>query len=182
MEETLLEKNYKGLDLGDHFTKSKASLINFKEKIEGLKLLKNDCNNFIYEYFLNLRNEIDLDREEAKELIDKHYLGLISEVDKIEAKCKGNSGNLKGDYGLEVFETDFERLKAELNKLEINTVNWDKIVVDSNKQNSKLGVIKKSLECELILDKAYKFLPIMDSLKNEIVSAKVYSKIVSSLF
>ena len=65
----------------------------------------------------------------------------------------------------------FEKLKAELDKLELD--NWDKIVIDLNKQVSNLEILIKSLQNELLLGKTYKFLSIIQSLKREIKSAKV---------
>ena len=162
-----------------HFTQSNESLINLKGKIEDLKLLKNDSHNYIYEYLLKLRNVFDIDREEARELIDTHYLRLIEEVENIEAECKMNSLNLKGDYGLEAIEASFDKIRAELDKLEINKANCDKIVFNSHLQVNNLGAMKKSLENEPLLNKAYEFFPIIDSLKNEIKSAKIYTKIVN---
>ena len=50
-EETLLERTYKGLDLGESFAKSKTSLKNFKDSIDETKSLKNDSQLFLHEYF-----------------------------------------------------------------------------------------------------------------------------------
>jgi len=41
----------------------------------------------------SLRNEIDIDREKIKLLIDEHYLKLIGQIDDIEAKCNYESGD-----------------------------------------------------------------------------------------
>ena len=116
-EETLLERTYKDLDLGESFTKSKTSLKSFKDRIDELKSLKNDSEVFLHEYFLELRNEIDIDRETAKVSIDIHFLGLIDEVEQIEAECKGKSGGLGKDIDIKKFEIDFEKLRKDLDKL-----------------------------------------------------------------
>ena len=86
--ETLIEKTFKDLNLGDSFAKSKSSLTSFKEKIEELKQLKNGNDHFLHEYFSKIRKKIDVDRELSKALIDSHYLGLIAEIEKIESECK----------------------------------------------------------------------------------------------
>ena len=86
-----------------NFAKAKTSLNNFKQQIEKLKQLNTDNNLYIYEYFLELRNKIDIEREVSKELIDRHYLGLIEEVDKIEAECKWKSVKSKNDDDLILF-------------------------------------------------------------------------------
>jgi len=60
-------------------------LIKFKEKINEFKNMHSD--QIIYDYFFKLRNDIDIDREKIKLLIDEHYLKLIDEVNEIEATC-----------------------------------------------------------------------------------------------
>ena len=186
-----MEETYKVLDLEEHFTKSKESLFNLKFKIKDLKLLKTGNHSFIHDHFLKLRNEIVLDKERSKVLIDNHFSELINLLDKIEADYKVNSINLKGDYDLKSFETNFVRLNVDLENqysqldtwtIEFNTDNWDKILIDSDKQITKLEALKKSLQSELISDQAYMFTPIFHSLRNEIKSAKIHAKIVNSLF
>ena len=54
-----------------------------------------------------------------------------------------------------------------------NTDPCDNIVTDSNKQVSKLEVLIQSLQSELLLGKTYKFLPIIQTLKNKVKSAKL---------
>ena len=72
------------IDLGECFLDCKTSLINFKDILNELKMLEKDPENYIHEYFSELRNKIDLEREVAKELVDKHYLKIIDEVNKFE--------------------------------------------------------------------------------------------------
>ena len=127
MAETLLEQTFKGLDLGSHFKKSKTSLAEFKKKIEEFKILQKDPYNFINNHFSKLRNEIDIEREVAKEIIDKHFLELIEEVDEMEAECKEKAELEKGsqsEISIDVFENKFKSFKKELDLLKIDMEHW----------------------------------------------------------
>ena len=73
--ETKLEETFKELDLGKNFKESKTSLCYFRTKIDELKLLQDDPCHFINEHFSKLRNEVDIQREEA----NKNFLELIDE-------------------------------------------------------------------------------------------------------
>ena len=57
MDETTLEKTLKGFDLGNNFRECKASLVEFKKKIEELKLLQKDPSFFINDHFSKIRNK-----------------------------------------------------------------------------------------------------------------------------
>ncbi len=82
-----LETAFKDINLGKHFTAAKGALVNFKEKIEELKSFNKD-GVYIHEYFSQIRNEIDIEREVVKLKIDEHYLNLIDEVNDIKEKRK----------------------------------------------------------------------------------------------
>ena len=187
MEKTLLEKKCKGVKLGEVFDKSKAAVADFKKKIDELKLLKNDSHLFIHEFFLELRTEIDLDRELCKDLIDTHYLDLIEEVNKIEAECKVKSAGikrrsiLKKEVNFEEFDVDLKKLRAGLDKLEIDTEEWKSIELTSKEQSKKLEVLVEDTQNELLLGKQYRFASNIESLRNEINSVRIYPKLVRLL-
>ena len=115
MNKTKLENIYKNLDLGKNFKESKRSLCDFRTKIDELKLLQSDPCNFIYEHFSNLRNEIEIQQEEA----NKNFLEIIVELNKLEADCKGITKS-QSDISLVEFENTFCSLKEDLDKLKID--------------------------------------------------------------
>ena len=74
------------------------------KKIEELKDLIKDPDNFIHKHFSILRNHIDLERESAKDYIDDHFDTLITSLQNIENDCKLQK-ELKS---YENFELEFE--------------------------------------------------------------------------
>ena len=73
LEKTELEKLFAGIDFGNEFDNLKQRLHEFNEALTKLKSTVNDPDYYISEHFLDLRNQIDLERELCKKQIDDHY-------------------------------------------------------------------------------------------------------------
>ena len=179
MAETLLEKTFKGFDLGSHFKESKASLAEFRKKIEEFKILQKDPYNFINDHFSKLRNEIDIEREVAKEIIDRHFLELIEEVDEMEAECKEKAELEKGsqsEISIDVFVNKFKSFKKELDLLNIDMEHWDNVKVNSDEQIYELKGFIKERELKLLLDNSQR---LHNNLRIEILEVKIVTEKVS---
>ena len=114
MDSFKFETNFKDLNLGKHFAAAKGALKNFKEKIEEFRGFNKD-GLFIHEYFSQLRNQIDIEREVIKLKVDEHYLKLIDEVNDIENKCLNESTDLD-----ESIEDEAEKFEEKLVSLRID--------------------------------------------------------------
>ena len=146
MEQFKLEKM--DIDLGDEFNEAKASLNSFKKSYIRLKSYKisEKC-----EYFSELRNKIDLDREITKNNVDKHYLGLIDEVNKIEIDCKKNEiKEIEYHNVIEHEETKLSKLKEDLDALKIDTKMWSDLQIESDNDVKLVKRIIRDFERELL--------------------------------
>lgn len=162
MDEFQLEK-FVDIDLGEDFKAAKKSLNSLKKSIEQLKSLKKDPKNMIYEYFSDLRNKINIDRETIKYKIDEHYLGLIDEVKLIE-----DDHIFKNNYVLvennKVFVSVIDRaeiqlaeFKKELDIPKIDFGKWENIQFESNHQIAQIKHKITDFENELLANKRYTF-------------------------
>ena len=178
-QKTKLEKAMEEtkIDLGDSFFDGKTSLINFKKKINELKALEKDPENYIHEYFSELRNQIDLDREVCKELVDKHYLEIIDKVNKCEEDCKSK---IKDYNAYLIFEDKLKKLKEYLDVLKINVKKWNEVRAESNNNIIKLNNKISNLQNELLLNKSYAFVPRKSTLEDNFGSLKIVSKEVNN--
>jgi len=159
------ERNYRqhtpvdnSSNLGKHFAAAKDALMNFKEKIEELKIFNKD-GLFIHEYFSELRNEIDVEREVVKLKIDEHYLKLIDEVNVVEDKCMSKSTDLNRSVedDIKTFEEKLESFRVELDKLEIDVDNWENVREGSNDQIIDLNEKFLKFKNDLLLNHIYTF-------------------------
>ncbi len=64
-----------------------------KSILDEAKLLSNDPVNFIHEFFSDLKNEIDLKKEESVAKIEDEYEKIINEVLEVEKECKIKAKN-----------------------------------------------------------------------------------------
>ncbi len=129
-----------------------------KEKIEELKIFNKD-GLFIHEYFSELCNEIDVEREVVKLKIDDHYLKLIDEVNDLEEKCvskSADSNNLIEDEA-EKFEGKLENFRVEFDKLEIDFDKWESVREGSKYQLKDLNEKILKFENDLLLNHIYTF-------------------------
>jgi len=158
MDSFKLETTFKGINLGKHFAAAKDALMNFKEKIEELKIFNKD-GLFIHEYFSELCNEIDVEREVVKLKIDEHYLKLIDEVNVVEDKCMSKSTDLNRSVedNVKTFEEKLESFRVELDKLEIDVDNWENVKEGSNDQIIDLNEKFLKFKNDLLLNHIYTF-------------------------
>lgn len=157
MEQFQLEKL--NIDLGNEFEEAKKSIASFNVEIEKLRAHTNDPYYVIWEYFTDLRNKVDIDREIKKSKIDEHYLGLIDELNNIEVKCKNNELEDREHYTkiiekaekkLTKFQTDLDALKNDIKK-------WIDIQKESNQQIDIFKTKINDFQCELLMNKRYTY-------------------------
>ena len=121
MDSFKFETNFKDLNLGKHFAAAKGALKNLKKKIEEFRGFNKD-GLFIHDYFSQLRNEIDIEREMVKLKIEKHYLNLIAEVNDLEdiSMSVSTDPNKSIEDEIKAFEKKLESFRIEFEKLEID--------------------------------------------------------------
>ena len=165
------KKAIKKVSVSKKFSKCSTSLSYFEKKIEELKILANDPYSFINEEFFNLRNDIDIERELSKELIDKHFLSLIDQLNGIEAECKEKMSRPK-----DFIETEVEKYQLKLKHLKNESLNLD-IRHETDDQILKLKEVILDIQGQLVLNNSYHF---VTSLENEILNTKIVIENVSS--
>ncbi len=120
-------------------------------------------DQIIYDYFFKLRNDIDIDREKIKLLIDEHYLKLIDEVNEIEATCAKESVDKLAKFSKLIDEEvkksneKYKILRADIDMLEINFENWENIRHESNLNIDKLEEIAENLKRDYLMNKSYEY-------------------------
>jgi len=112
---------------------------------------------YIHEYFSQLSNEIDIEREVVKLKIDEHYLKLIDEVNEIEKKCMSESTDSNKFFEDEVktFEEKLESFCVEFDKLEIDVDKWESVREGSNNQLKELKEKIRRFTNDLLMNHIY---------------------------
>jgi len=164
----------KNLDFGTVYNRSKDTLIEYAGKIKELKIILNDPDNLIAECFAKLRNEIDLEREQFKSRVDKHFMELIDEVNLIELGCKQHSKSvLEKSCNITEIDNHHKNLKEKLNEPRIDFEKWENITFESNEMNIKLKRLIRNLEADLVKNMRYK---LEYSMKDVIINTRVFKE------
>ena len=139
--QNLIKFNLNQLDLGDEHSVAVKSFRHLKRLVDELKRMRENPELEIHRVFDELRNEIDLRREEAKESLDDEALELISELDELEGKCKAG---LKDSL---VISNETEEL---IRSLESEIPTWDNHLKTFKKNIKRLIAIHKDTvaKCE----------------------------------
>jgi len=113
-----------------------------KSILDEAKLLSNDPVNFIHEFFSDLKNEIDLKKEESVAKIEDEYEKIINEVLEVEKECKIKAKNKAIDLEKMVQEIDYtlKKWNESVNQLDFDSKDdeWKSIRFEAAKEIQKL--------------------------------------------
>ena len=127
--ESLLERQINELDLGDEYNSAFHKFTQFEELLEHFNRIKKDPEMKIHTVINELKNNVDLRREELKGEIDKEAMKMIEEIDEFEKQCKSNVLLIKSDIDLDVklkvWAYDLTNWKRSLNSFKRDINKWE---------------------------------------------------------
>jgi hypothetical protein len=155
--EDLVRTKIQQFNLGEDYENLKESCVDFKAIIESIQHLKNDPTLYINETIGEIKNAIDLRRDELKLQIDEEAQVLIDELDEYEEECKANLISKEfTDTSLELGEflrsmsTDLDKWQSQLDIFEINVDKLKQMYQDSNQKLEELQDRKQKLTKSLL--------------------------------
>jgi hypothetical protein len=167
---SLIEKReLHNLKLDPQFENTLKSL---KDKIKIMEKVENDPDNVIYESISELKRQVDVDREELKEKIDKHSDEIIKKLESLEIEFKIDSKTKVK----EVFDDDFKkRLNSQLLEYEKALNSLAKTKEQREKQRLEVEETLKILQLKLYQLESGLF-------SNKIINYQPLSKSIEDLF
>jgi primosomal protein N'' len=150
----LLEKQLQELNLGDIHKSAVASLKSLKESVQNFESFGDNAEDYIYEYFAKLRNQVDLQREAMIQKVNDSSDKLLCEIAALETKCKINCNK----PGSKLPKADqLAQLKSEvgewekcLGKLVIDERQWTNIKKQCYESKAKLENDLQTFKDEVI--------------------------------
>ena len=146
------------IDFGKTFEFGKNLLRDLDKIIRDYEHINNDPNNYIYNYFSDLKNQCDIKREEIKMEIDNHFDNLLLEIDDLcsdyqrSAKFK-NSEKINSE--IELSRKDLNDWLREYDTISIDEKARDKIIFKSKFAKVKLEKELEILKRNLLKNKSY---------------------------
>ena len=157
------------------FDECKQLIKETKEIADKVQAITDDPENFIYEYFSDLKRKVDLRREELKFKIDEYSDQLVQSIDASQLKCTQLS------KGNKLMKEPFIELNDELNKIikdfdifEFNDKKFEELKKKADVLRIKFNNIMADYKITLLNNKKHSF-----EFKEEIIS-NIFGKIKSN--
>ncbi len=153
--------NVNSIGFGENNSIGKESCKLLEEILERAKKISNDPLHFIHEYFSQLKNKIDLTKEQYIQLIEENHEKIINEVIVKEKECKLKANTyLKFSILIQEIETKLQNWNELLKIPDFSKDNeWKKIRFDSQKEINKIQNEIQKYEDELLIYRDYQFVP-----------------------
>ena len=146
------------LELTQVYDECKKVIGEAKKDVNEIESIDKDPENYIYEYFEDIKRQVDLRREDLKEKIDTYSDETIESINNAQINCQ------KLAKEVNKLSKDFEDSKIKLNEQikELDTFKISEQKFQMIKENvsvltSKLNEILTQFKSSLINDKVYDF-------------------------
>jgi hypothetical protein len=161
LAQDLISNKFTELDFGEDYKQAKQKLSELNQKFQEYTNLKSNPQDFIHEFFSNLRNKVDLERETLIQKINECSEKLLAEIDSYQNECMTKLSSSKAKeplcVNLAVIKSDLEKWEQELSYLKVDQKLWDSIKQMHVKHWTALESAKFSHENELIKCRLEKF-------------------------
>ena len=163
----LVELQLNKLEPSPLFEECKKELENAKENLTKIESIENNAENYVFDYFEDIKKKVEKRRDDLKLKIDKYSDDIIESVEI------GQMNNMNLSKEIVQIRSNIEKSKAELNKsmlqfdtLEFNDKKFEEIKTNVAVVNQEFHKILAEYQNSLIGNKKYTFefveLPIED--------------------
>jgi hypothetical protein len=149
------------------FEECRKEIENAKESLVEIGLLEKNAENYIYEYFEDVKRLVDIRREDLKFKIDTYSDQIIKSVEMDQMnliKLSKEANQLT--INIEISRKDLNELIAQFDTLEFNDKKFEDIKTSAAVVDQKLHKILAEYQDSLVSNKKYTFdfkeLPIED--------------------
>lgn len=154
--EILLKKNMEKIDLGKEYNSAIDKCNIFGDLLDKFNKIKNDPEMKIYSVISELKNKVDLRREEMKQEIDKEALKMIEKLNEYLEECKMKMKiDSKLDEMLEGWKDSLKRWQLGLNTFD--NINRKRILNESTSELKELHSELLKFEESLFLNRLNQF-------------------------
>lgn len=163
---TELERKYPSIDFGEHYDSAKEEFLAFNKATIQLKFIDFNADYFISDYFLKLRNQVNLERELSKKQIDDYYDSLIKELSGLEDEYKNKKNEEKHEQIIKKYEKDLKKMNTDLNIPKFDLMKWNEIKSESISRTSELKMLCENYKNDLLMNQLLSIVSIQAELKN----------------
>jgi len=130
--EKMLAIELNSLTFSSKFTKSQACITHLQKSCQEIDLIQKDPASYVYEYFEDLKREVDIRREHVKHQVDTYSNELITEISKYQEQCSQvNSQASEASEQIESLRTEINNLITRFDTFEFSDEKFDGIIKDA---------------------------------------------------
>ena len=137
------------------FNQCESDLNELNNKVNEIILIESDPKNFLYNYFEEVVNQVDLQREKLKEIIDSYSENMIQTIKDIRNEFQIEHDLMSQDF--EVLKQELTQMNREFNSLQISDCQIEHLIERAARLRPKLLDRFKELENTIFADKTYLF-------------------------
>ncbi len=154
----LIKLEVNKLDFGKTFNNGKRLLSDLEERINELDKLIESPQNYLTEYFSNLKTKSDSRREFLFMVINEHFDQINAEISKCEQDCK-QSIRIYDDVKIEtsLLKKHLDQWSKDYDSLRLNEEKRDEIISKSYQAKSELETRINEIKHDLLQNLAYSF-------------------------
>ena len=140
------------------FDECKQTLDDTNQTFAMLESISKDPENHIYEYFQEIKNKVDLRREELKAKIDTYSDDILKSIDLNRLNCINLSSNINQITSeIEQLKKELDELFKRFNNFEINQNKYETLKRKADALNDKFAQKVIEYKDSLVSNKEYSF-------------------------
>ena len=139
------------------FNQCERDLNAINDKVNEIILIENDPQNFVYNFFEAVVNQVDLQREKLKEIADSYSENMIQTIKNIRNEFQMEQVLINPDF--EVLRQELAQMNREFDSLQISDCQIEHLIERAARLRPKLLDRFKELENTIFADKTYLFKP-----------------------
>ena len=149
--------------LGEKNTKAFELCSKLEELINKSELLSKEPSLYVYDYFNELKSDLDLNREQCLKMINDNYNRLLNEIEEAELKCKLSINKLETSVSMlnNSIISSKETLASSVALSKRPDLNyeskWYKFRNEIERAISKSTFTIKKFQSDLLLNKSFQF-------------------------
>lgn len=146
------------LKLSPKFEACKQIIDETVNTVKKIDAIKKDPQNHIYEYFEDIKRQVDLRREDLKIKIDSYSDQIIKDIAKTQEAVKATATEISDiTKRVEGAKTELDALIKRFDSFEINDDKYDKIFLQTKEIKPKFDSVLEEYQNQLIANTVYRF-------------------------
>lgn len=146
------------IKFSNKFYACKDSIKETGQSYKNIEQIRKDPANYIYDYFEEIKRQVDMRREDLKLQIDTYSIGMIKTLNEAQEQYKivaHEANHLTAN--IELADMEFKNLVHKFDSFEIDDQKYDVIMKNLDSLRSNLDSMFKQYKSSLVGNKSYKF-------------------------